>query len=88
MDLRRGPFGGAVLLVVSCSRLQDIPRLLFFCTFFSRETRPILLMFDHFTFHVTSQAIPLRASNLLQSELKKIVFLGNKEYMAREVGVM
>lgn len=28
--------------------------------------------------------IPLRASNLLQSELKKIVFLGNKEYMARE----
>lgn len=29
-------------------------------------------------------AIPLRASNLLQSELKKIVFLGNKEYMARE----
>ncbi|XP_020623677.1 calcium-activated potassium channel slowpoke-like isoform X2 [Orbicella faveolata] len=28
--------------------------------------------------------IPLRASNLLQSELKKIVFLGNKEYMERE----
>ncbi|XP_078383482.1 calcium-activated potassium channel subunit alpha-1-like isoform X3 [Oculina patagonica] len=29
-------------------------------------------------------AIPLRASNLLQTELKKIVFLGNKEYMERE----
>ena len=29
--------------------------------------------------------IPLRASNLLQSELKKIVFLGNKDYMEREV---
>ncbi|XP_073250941.1 calcium-activated potassium channel subunit alpha-1-like isoform X1 [Porites lutea] len=28
--------------------------------------------------------IPLRASNLLQSELKKIVFLGNKDYMERE----
>lgn len=28
--------------------------------------------------------IPLRASNLLQTELKKIVFLGNKDYMQRE----
>ena len=38
-----------------------------------------------FTFHVFTQVIPLRASNLLQTELKKIVFLGNKEYMDREV---
>ena len=29
--------------------------------------------------------IPLRASNLLQTELKKIVFVGNKDYMQREV---
>lgn len=32
-----------------------------------------------------SQVIPLRASNLLQTELKKIVFVGNKDYMQREV---
>ncbi|XP_029205879.2 calcium-activated potassium channel slowpoke-like isoform X3 [Acropora millepora] len=28
--------------------------------------------------------IPLRASNLLQTELKKIVFVGNKDYMQKE----
>ena len=34
---------------------------------------------------ISLQVIPLRASNLLQTELKKIVFLGNKDYMEREV---
>ena len=38
-----------------------------------------------YSFSFSSQVIPLRASNLLQTELKKIVFLGNKDYMQREV---
>lgn len=38
-----------------------------------------------FPFCFSSQVIPLRASNLLQTELKKIVFLGNKDYMQSEV---
>lgn len=64
--------------------------MIFVCLFFSFVSSINLylllhrLFFGVFSFFL-SQVIPLRASNLLQTELKKIVFVGNKDYMKKEV---
>lgn len=64
---------------------------LFFFSFVSSINLYLLLhrlffgVFSLFCFFFLSQVIPLRASNLLQTELKKIVFVGNKDYMQKEV---
>lgn len=74
-----------LLLSLNHPTFNDFCLFVFFLCFFNKS----IYVASSFVFwcilFFLSQVIPLRASNLLQTELKKIVFVGNKEYMQKEV---